>query len=103
MRERLANRRAHELRTLVHRGQRFTLGFGRYDDGRLAELFIDTEKPGSNDLDHVARDAAVTCSIALQHGTPVDALGSAVSRDADGSPAGLLGAALDLIAAEARA
>lgn len=97
---RLPNCRAHELRDLYFNGKRFVVGFGRYDDGRLAEIFIDTAKPGATDLDHVARDAAVSASLGLQSGVDLETLRAAVSRDADGSPAGLLGAALDLVARE---
>jgi len=100
MRQRLPNRRAHELRDLDFAGKRFVVGFGRYDDGRLAEIFVDTAKPGATDLDHVARDAAVCASLGLQSGVDLETLRAAISRDAHGSPAGLLGAALDLIARE---
>jgi len=99
-RTRLPNRRAHELRDLDFAGKRFVVGFGRYGDGRLAELFIDTAKPGSTELDHVARDAAVSASLGLQSGVDIETLRAAVSRDSDGGAAGLLGAALDLIAGE---
>jgi hypothetical protein len=97
---RLPNRRAHELRDMDFNGKRFVVGFGQYDDGRIAELFIDTAKPGATDLDHVARDAAVSASLGLQSGVDIETLRAAVSRDSDGGSAGLLGAALDLIAAE---
>ena len=100
MRQRLPNRRAHELRDLHFNGKRFVVGFGRYDNGQLAEIFIDTAKPGATDLDHVARDAAVCASLGLQSGVALEPLRAAVSRDSDGSPAGLLGAALDLVAGE---
>jgi hypothetical protein len=100
VRERLPNRHAHELRNLDFNGKRFVVGFGRYDDGRIAELFNDTARPGATDLDHVARDAAVSASLALQAGVGAETLRAAVSRDSDGGAAGLLGAALDLIAAE---
>jgi len=62
----------------------------------LAEIFIDAAK-ASNDLADAARDAAVVLSIALQYGTPAEAIRAAVTREADGSPAGIVGAVLDLI------
>ena len=49
-------------------------------DGRLAEIFIDASKP-SNDAADDARDAAVAMSIALQHGTPLEAIRAALTRD----------------------
>jgi|GEM_PF-6992430 hypothetical protein len=44
--------------------------------------------------------AAVTLSIALQHGTPAAAIRAAVTRESDGSPAGIVGAILDLLATD---
>ena len=43
------------------------------------------------------RDAAIISSIAFQHGVPLDALASAVTRDDRGQPASIIGALLDLI------
>ena len=45
-----------------------------------------------------AGDAAVAASIAMQFGCDLDTLRRATIRNPDGSPAGVLGAALDLIA-----
>lgn len=91
----LSNRRQHELQELVFQGHIFTLGIGRFDDNSLAEIFIDAEK--SSPLTTVARDAAVCVSIALQYGVPAEAIRSAVTREANGAPAGLVGAVLDLL------
>jgi hypothetical protein len=46
-RRRLPNRREHEVFAQEHAGLRFTAGAGRYNDGRLAELFINTETIGA--------------------------------------------------------
>jgi hypothetical protein len=97
MRLPLPNRRPHELHQLEFQGQIFTLGVGRFDGGALAEIFIDPAK--SSQMTAIARDAAVCVSIALQHGVPAAALRSAVTREADGVAAGLIGAALDLLEA----
>ncbi|MCW2286220.1 ribonucleoside-diphosphate reductase alpha chain [Rhodoblastus acidophilus] len=94
---RLPNRRLHEIHDLEFQGQHFTLGVGRFDDGALAEVFIDPAK--SSQMTAIARDAAVCVSIALQHGVPSDALRSAVTREATGEAAGLVGAVLDLLEA----
>lgn len=51
---------------------------GLYPDGRIAELFLSSNKPGSP-MDAIARDAVLT-------------------KDHDGSPATILGAALNAIA-----
>jgi hypothetical protein len=91
----LSNRRPHDLQELVFQGHIFTLGIGRFDDGALAEIFLDAEK--SSPLTTIARDAAVCVSIALQHGVPAESIRSAVTRETDGAPAGLVGAVLDLL------
>jgi hypothetical protein len=67
VRERLPNRRRCETVDLDHAGHRFTLTTGYYRDGRIAEIFISSSKPGSP-IEAIARDAAVTVSIALQFG-----------------------------------
>jgi hypothetical protein len=48
-------------------------------------------------LDAIARDAAVTVSIALQFGADLETISAALTRDHDGGPATLLGAALDAL------
>jgi hypothetical protein len=95
-RERLSNRRAHELLDLEHGGFKFTVGIGRFADGRLGEIFINSPKIGTA-IDVTARDSAIVASIALQHGATVDELRHALSCNRDGSAGGPLAAALDLI------
>lgn len=46
-RERLKNRRSHEVFAVEHGTMKFTAGMGRFPDGRLAELFITTNKLGT--------------------------------------------------------
>ncbi len=72
------------------------MGVGRFDDGRLAEMFIDPIKGGA-DATADARDAAVAMSIAAQYGAPVSAVREALTRNEGGEAAGVLGAALDAI------
>jgi hypothetical protein len=64
-----------------------------YPDGRVAEIFLSSHKPGSP-IEAVARDAAITTSLALQHGGALETIRAALTRDHDGGPATLLGAAL---------
>jgi ribonucleoside-diphosphate reductase alpha chain len=71
----------------------------RYPDGRLAEIFITSNKNGS-DADAAARDASITCSLALQFGCPAEVIRHALLRDARGVASSPLGAALDLLAFE---
>jgi hypothetical protein len=96
MRRRPPNRREHEAIAFTFRGHEYTAGVGRFVDGALAELFLDCAKV-STPLAADARDAAVCLSLALQYGVPVVAIREAVSREADGSPAGIIGATLDLL------
>jgi hypothetical protein len=96
-RRRPPNRRSHEVREFRHGGLRYLLGVGCYDDGSLAEVFLNCEKQGST-ADAAAKDSAVVASLALQHGVVVDTIRHALTRNADGSASGPLGAALDIIA-----
>jgi hypothetical protein len=100
-RQRLPNRRACESFEFRHNGFAFTLSAGLYPDGRIAEIFLSSTKPGSP-IEAIARDAAVTVSIALQFGVPIETIRAALTKDHDGSPATLLGAALDALAGAAR-
>jgi hypothetical protein len=79
-------------------GPRFDPRF--YPDGRIAEIFLSSNKPGSP-LEAIARDAAVTVSIAFQFGADLETIRQALTRDHDGAPSTLLGKALDAIAEQA--
>ena len=100
-RERLRNRRLSETFTLELHGLHYVASFSRFDDGRVAEVFLQDHKPGSQS-DSNARDAAVAASLALQFGCPLDVLRRALLRDAHGNASTPLGQALDRIAAEER-
>ena len=96
-RRRLPNRREHELIDFEHGGIRYTAVIGRFNDGALAEIFLNTGKHGTV-VDTNARDAAVAASLLLQHGCSVDTLRVALTRNGDGSPSGPLAHTLDLLA-----
>jgi ribonucleoside-diphosphate reductase alpha chain len=100
-RKHLPNRRAHDLLDFEHGGISYTAGVGRFDNGTLAEIFLNTRKTGTA-VDVNARDAAVAASLLLQHGCDVDTLRKALTRNSDGSASGPLARALDLLAEEAR-
>ena len=70
IRRSLSQRRAAETFDLRFRNQLFTVTVGFYTDGTPGEVFIDGGKTGQ-DIQSIARDAAVVLSLALQHGTPV--------------------------------
>src|SRR6516225_3390965 len=57
----------------------------------------DNSKAGSHS-DAAAKDSAVVCSLALQHGVPVETIRRALLRDARGVASSPLGDALDLLA-----
>jgi hypothetical protein len=97
MRHRLPNRRRCESFEFRHNGFAFTLSAGFYRDGRLAEIFLASHKP-STAIEATARDAAIVVSIALQFGADIETIRQALTRDHDGRPATLLGAALDKLA-----
>ena len=96
-RARLPNRRESQTLELELHGLRFTASFSFFQDGRLAEVFLQNHKPGSQS-DVNARDAAVVTSIALQHGVPLEVIRRALLRDSHGVASSPLGAALDRIA-----
>jgi hypothetical protein len=96
-RRRLPNRRASESFGLECNGLRYVATVSRYDDGRIAEVFLGNHKTGSH-ADTSARDAAITCSIALQYGADIETIRKALCRDGAGNSCGPLAAALDALA-----
>ncbi len=97
-RQRLPNRRLNESFDFHWRGMSFTATYGRFPDGRLAEIFLTNSKVNT-DSDTAARDSAVVCSIGLQFGADLETIRGALLRDSQGAPSGPLGIALDAIAA----
>jgi hypothetical protein len=55
----------------------------RFSDGRVAEIFLQNHKVGSQS-DTNARDAALAASLAFQHGCTLDVLRAALLRDVRG-------------------
>lgn len=99
-RERLPNRRPHEVISFVHAGFAYVAGVGRFADGRPGEIFLTTSAKGGSVLEGWARDAAVLASIALQCGADPEVIRGAVTRDHTGEAAGPVGKLLDLLAGE---
>jgi ribonucleoside-diphosphate reductase alpha chain len=99
MRERLPSRRGCETFEITVGGLVYRATVARYADGRLAEIFLSNHKYGSA-TDVAARDSAVLCSLALQHGVTLSTIRHAILRDADGTASGPLGAALDQLQEE---
>ena len=99
-RERLPDRRPSELFDFQAMDLRFTASISRYPDGRVAELFCDNHKAGSQ-IGTLVRDAAILLSFALQHGADIEAIRRALCRDSSGRALGPIGEALDIIARRA--
>jgi len=93
-RERLPNRRYSENCGIEVHGLRYTATASWFPDGRIGELFLTNHKSNSA-ADVNARDAAITFSIAVQHGADPHAIRRALCRDSHGRASGPLGAALD--------
>jgi hypothetical protein len=74
--------RVEGWRAGVARGSRprleqvYTRGIGRFEDGRIAELFTNGAKVGETN----AQDAAIVASLALQHGCLVETILHALVR-----------------------
>lgn len=68
-RQRLPNRRNSEIIEFEHENRRYRATVSRFSDGRIAEVFLDIGRFGS-DLHLHAQDSAILCSLALQSGVP---------------------------------
>jgi hypothetical protein len=99
-RQRLPNRRSHWLYRFESGGQVYTGGIGRFDDGRIAEIFINGAKVGST-AEANAQDAAIVASLALQHGCPLETIHHALVRS--GGSGGPLAALLDEVERQSKA
>jgi ribonucleoside-diphosphate reductase alpha chain len=77
-------------------GIRFTAGIGRFEDGRIAEIYIDSNKAGSA-VEASARAAAIIASIALQHGVPLQTLHHALQLDERGQATSPIGVILAML------
>jgi hypothetical protein len=97
VRKRLPNRRAATSFDFEQNGIRFVATYSHFADGGVGEIFISNHKAGSH-LNACVRDLGVAASLALQFGCSLNTLRCALLRNADGSPATALGAALDIIA-----
>jgi ribonucleoside-diphosphate reductase alpha chain len=95
---RLPNRRSSSTVATRFRGADFAITFSKFCDGRVAEVFVDPHRIGS-DLAEAARDVGIVISLALQSGVSLDDLRHSISR-AHGTPTSIAGHVLDLVAEE---
>ena len=96
----LPARRQVETVDLHYGGRRYHLGIGEYPDGEPGETFVRGAKPGS-DVDLLCDDIGVLISRLLQHGDSPAALAAGLGRLGDGTPASIVGAIADVLAAKA--
>lgn len=101
-RRKLAWRRPATTFKLSHRVSsgavhHFEVTVGLYDrrSTDIGEVFINTAGKAGSDNDVMVADAAVAISLALQYGCPIEVLRTAMKRNPDGSPMGLLSHVLD--------
>ena len=96
-RQRPPNRRPCETFVLECNGLRYLATISRFADGRRCCRPCEAVIMISRDSES-AKDAAVVCSIALQHGITIDVIRHALLRDSHGRASSPLGAVLDIIA-----
>lgn len=93
----LPNRRMHETIRFRHWNMKYIAGLGRARAGApISEVFLNVGKTGEQ-AETLARDSAVLLSLALQHGVPLETIGHAITRNADGTASGPIGALVDLM------
>jgi hypothetical protein len=95
-RRRLPNRRSALALRFEHRGIGYRAHIGFFGNGEAAELFIDCAKQNSA-IDSFAADAAILASLLLQHGASLDEIGHSLKRNPDGTPASVIGQAVDVM------
>jgi hypothetical protein len=95
-RDRLPTRRASQNITFERANLKFQLTIGIYPDGRVGEVFLNSEHSNSM-LDAMAHDAAILASLCLQFGCPLETIAHALKRDARGEAQSPIGVALDLV------
>jgi hypothetical protein len=94
-RNHLPQRRVCETFEIRKHGIDWIVSVGFYGDmATPGEVFISGARAGT-DLDGIARDAAITISIALQHGANASTMAHAITRNQDGTPSTIIGDALE--------
>jgi hypothetical protein len=96
----LPNRRQREAFQFRHNGFDYVAGVGCYADGTVAEIFLSPNAKSGTAIEAWARDSAILASIAFQHGTPVDVVRHALTRDEADQATSPLGQLLDILAAD---
>jgi ribonucleoside-diphosphate reductase alpha chain len=97
-RRRLPNRLSQESIDFEHEGRRYTAGISRFEDGRLAEIFMNVSGRAGGMVKVLARDTAAAVSLCLQFGCDVETLRRALMRDSQGRASSPVGVLLDQVA-----
>ena len=100
-RRHLPNRRHSENFDFAVGNLKYSATYSRHPDGSIFELFLSNYKSNSQ-ADTNARDAAITFSIAVQHGADPEVIRRALCRNEDGTASGPLAAALDIISKQGK-
>jgi hypothetical protein len=78
IREHLPNRRRSIAFIFEFEGHKYRATASHFDDGRLAEIFLDTDKAGTP-LQLNAETAAILASLCLQHGVDAETIRHSVN------------------------
>lgn len=97
VRQLLPNRRPTLTLHFDHEGIAYFGSVSFYEDGRPAEVFLDTKGKVGSGAQIIARDGAVAMSLALQHGCGIETLHQAPLKLEDGSSAGPFGKLIELV------
>ena len=63
----------------------------------MAEVFAHVYYGKGDGAETDARDASIILSLALQHGTPIETIRHAITRDDDGKACSVIGAIVDML------
>src|SRR5216684_204419 len=78
-RKQLPNRRGNLSVGFVFEGHSYRATAGHFDDGALAEIFLDVPGKAGTPLQSNANTAAVLTSLLLQHGVAPEVIGHSVT------------------------
>ena|ERR1035437_67210 len=78
IRQHLPNRRRSIAFIFEFEGHKYRATASRFEDGRLAEIFLDTDKAGTR-LQLNAETAAILASLCLQHGVDAETIKHSVN------------------------
>jgi len=90
MRTRTPNRRAIESFDFTHGNNHYHIGYSRFSNGNIREIFVDAGKPDSA-VHTIGRDIGIALSIMLQSGMLLSDFHKSMTQLDDGEPAGPLG------------